>query len=67
MAYFLMVRLNYVPFKKNYLDRGWFGKNSTGKKEGSQYLGRVLLAMQLLPNDRPLLQTAISAPVKEPS
>lgn len=35
------------------LERGWFSSNKGNKKEGSFYLGRVLISIQLAPNDKP--------------
>jgi hypothetical protein len=37
------------------------------KKEGSSFLGRVLISMQLVLNEKPLLYPAVANPMKEPS
>jgi hypothetical protein len=37
------------------------------KKEGSCFLGRVLIAMILVPHEKPQLYPAIANPMKEPS
>lgn len=49
------------------IDRGWFVTKSYNKKEGSVFLGRVLITMQLLPHERPSLMVQSSTPVKEPA
>lgn len=35
------------------LERGWFSSNSGNNREGSTYLGRVLIQTVLAPNERP--------------
>lgn len=45
------------------LDRG---NNTKGKKEGSRYLGRVLIAFNLVSNDRPQLMSQIGNAITEP-
>ena len=35
------------------LDRSWFAKVNYDKKEGTAFLGRVLISMALNPNDKP--------------
>ena len=37
------------------------------KKEGSQFLGRILLAMLLVPHEKPYMYTAVANPMKEPA
>lgn len=49
------------------LERGWFQNNKGSKREGSSYLGRVLISMQLTPSERPSLYPAPANPVKEPN
>ena len=49
------------------LDRSWFQSATTKKKEGSYYLGRVLLSLQIAPNDKPQLFATMANPQKEPS
>ena len=40
--------------------------NTKGRKEGSTYLGRVLLAFSLVANERPQLNAGQANPIKEP-
>jgi hypothetical protein len=35
------------------LERGWFQNNNGNKKEGTSFLGRILISMQLAPNEKP--------------
>ena len=37
-----------------------------GRREGSSYLGRILLAFNVVPNDRPQLTTSQANEVKQP-
>lgn len=37
------------------------------KKEGSQFLGRILIAMLLVPHEKPQMYPAIANPMKEPT
>lgn len=48
-------------------DRGWFLSNNLSKKEGATFLGRVLIQMQLSPNEKPQLTTTMANPIKEPA
>jgi hypothetical protein len=39
---------------------------TTGKKEGSQWLGRVLIAFNMVSNERPQFMSQVGNAVKEP-
>lgn len=49
------------------MERGWFQNNNGSKREGSSYLGRILISMQIAPTEKPSLYPAPANPVKEPN
>ena len=40
--------------------------NTKGRKEGSRYLGRVLIAFSMIANEKPQLSVAAANAIKEP-
>lgn len=48
-------------------DRSYFKQVNSAKKEGTSFLGRVLIQMTLTPNDKPALARSIAHHPKEPT
>jgi hypothetical protein len=48
-------------------ERGWFKQVNAAKKEGTSFLGRLLVSMQLTPNEKPSLISTVAQHPKEPT